>query len=187
MDTTSLTLIDKLRHRDDHASWSRFVGLYTPLLLSWVRRNGFQDADAEDVVQEMLVKLLDRLPEYTRGEGQSFRGWLFRVCQNTGHDYRVRKATRRLGAPEGLSGVADPTPLGAMEEAEYRRRLVDRALELIRNDFEPRTWDAFRMVMIDGRPAADVGAELGMTPNAVHGARFRVFKRLEQEVNGLLD
>jgi RNA polymerase sigma-70 factor (ECF subfamily) len=92
MNPTSLTLLEKLRCREDQESWSRFVGLYTPLLLHGVRRKGLQDADAEDVVQEMLVRLIDRLPEYTRGEGQTFRGWLFRVCRNLGRDYRRRKA-----------------------------------------------------------------------------------------------
>jgi RNA polymerase sigma-70 factor (ECF subfamily) len=74
-----------------------------------------------------------------------------------------------------------------LEEAEYRSVVVKRALDLIRSDFEPQTWAAFTGVMVDGRSAKDVAAELGMTVNAVYLACHRVMTRLREEIDGLME
>jgi RNA polymerase sigma-70 factor (ECF subfamily) len=74
---------------------------------------------------------------------------------------------------------ADPT--GVEENA-----LLHRALELIRPEFEERTWRAFWNMTVDGRTAADVGRELGLAANAVHQAKFRVLRRLREEMAGLV-
>src|SRR5437588_288356 len=103
--TTSPTLLDQLRQPYQPEAWARFVNLYAPLLLGWARRQAFQEADAEDLVQEVLVKLVRALPTYQREAGQSFRGWLFIVTLNQGRDYRRRRATRPLPGAGGLSGV----------------------------------------------------------------------------------
>src|SRR5438309_671158 len=132
MQTRSPTLLARLRALNQPEAWARFVRLCTPLLLCWARRQWFQEADAQDLAQEVMVKLVRELPAYERHEGQSFRGWLFRVTVNQCRDFRRRKATRALPADEGLSEVGDNSPLPELEEAEYRRLLVRRGLELIR-------------------------------------------------------
>jgi RNA polymerase sigma-70 factor (ECF subfamily) len=184
---TSLTLLDRLRESNQPEAWERFVRLYTPLLLVWARRQGFQETDAEDVVQEVLVKLVRVLPEYQRGEGQSFRSWLFRLTVNQCRDFRRRKATRALPGAGGLSDVRDDSPVAELDEAEYRRLLVRRGMELIRADFGEATWTAFTRVMVEGRGVAEVAAELHITENAVFLARHRVLSRLRQELDGLLE
>jgi RNA polymerase sigma-70 factor (ECF subfamily) len=72
-------------------------------------------------------------------------------------------------------------------EAEYRRLLVRRGLELIQADFSDTTWAAFTRLALEGRPAAEVAAELQLSVNAVRLARYRVLARLRQELDGLLD
>jgi RNA polymerase sigma-70 factor (ECF subfamily) len=96
--STSLTLLEQLRQRTHPDAWTRFVQLYTPLLRSWARRQGLQESDADDLTQEVLVKLMDELPKYVRGEGQSFRGWLYRVTANQYRDYRRRRAPAHFPA-----------------------------------------------------------------------------------------
>jgi len=184
--TTSPTLLNRLRQPSQPEAWARFVHLYTPLLLCWARRQGFQEADAQDLVQEVLVKLVRELPTYERGKGQSFRGWLFRVTVNQCRDFRRRKATRALPGPDGLSAVSDDS-LSELEETEYRQLLVRRGLEVIRPDFSESTWTAFTRVMVEGRSPADVAAELNLSVNAVFLARNRVLTRLRQELDGLLE
>jgi len=185
--TTSLTLLDLLREPGNPDAWDRFARLYAPLLLRWAELQGFQEADAQDLAQTVLIKLIRLLPGYQRHDGQTFRGWLFTICRNECHDYRTRRATRALPAADGLSGVADRSPGDDLDEIEYRRRLVRRALELVRSDFTPATWDAFNRFVLEGRPAADVARELGNTANAVYLARNRVLTRLRAEFAGLLD
>ena len=150
-------------------------------------RQGFQEADAQDLVQEVLVKLVRALPTYERREDQSFRSWLFRVTVNQCRDFHRRKATRPLPGPHGLSAVSGHHPVSELEEIEYRRLLVRRGLEVIRPDFSETTWTAFTRVMVEGRSPADVAAELGMSVNAVFLARHRVLTRLRQELDGLLE
>lgn len=185
--TTSLTMLGVLMSDPSSPVWDKFVRLYRPLLEAWAVKNGFQSADAEELAQEILLKLLTALPSYKREEGRSFRSWLFRLATNAGHDFRRRKATRKLPAGEGLSGAEESSVFTEMEEQEYRRELIRRGVEAIRGDFEERTMAAFTGTKIDGREAAEVSAELGMTTGAVYVAVNRVMTRLRAELDGLLD
>src|SRR5437773_1866031 len=77
----------------------------------------------------------------------------------------------------------DPISLDADEwEQTIVHQVLNRTLETIRGEFEPRTWQAFWQVQIDGKATDDVGAELGMTPAAVRKAKRRVLVRLRQEL-----
>jgi len=185
--TTSLSLLDRLRHPDQPAAWELFVRLYAPLLVSWAKRQGFQDADAADLIQDVLIKLIRLLPGYERGKGQSFRGWLSHVTVNQCRDFRRRVATRALPEANGLSGVEDLSPAEDIDELEYRRALLGRGMEMIRPEFNDKTWAAFQGLLLDGRTAAEVASELGMTENAAYLARHRVLTRLREELAGLLD
>ena len=185
--STSLTLLDHIQQRCQPDAWSRFVRLYTPLLRAWTKKQGLRDADADDLTQEVLVKLMDELPKYRRAAGQSFRGWLYRVTANRCTDFRRRVATRALPAADGLSAVDTESPLSDFEEVEYRRAIVSRGLELIRPEFNERTWFAFHQLMIQGVPTAEVAHELGVTENAVYLARHRVLTRLRREIDGFVE
>jgi RNA polymerase sigma-70 factor (ECF subfamily) len=186
MSTTSLTLLDRLRRPDEADAWNRFARLYAPLLVRWAQLQGLHSADAEDLAQIVLVKLLRLLPAYERRDGQTFRGWLFTICRNECRDFRTRRATGPLPGSDGLATVAR-SPSDDAEETEYRQLLVHRALELIRGDFSALTWDAFTRFVLEGAPAPDVARALGITPNAVYLARNRVLTRLREELNGLID
>ena len=61
-----------------------------------------------------------------------------------------------------------------------------RALELVRSQFEERTWQMFWRTFVDGRSPVDVAAELGVTPAAVRKAKSRVLHRLKEEFAELI-
>ena len=69
------------------------------------------------------------------------------------------------------------------DERTTDRNLFDRALELIRCEFEERTWQAFWLTAVEDRPAGEVALELGMTPGAVRVAKSRVLRRLREELS----
>jgi len=187
MGLTSTSLLVRLRQPNDSIAWERFVRLYTPLLLSWGKQQGFQDADAEELAQEVFIKVLPKMVTYQRAEGQTFRGWLFILAKNASVDFRRRKANQLLPAPDGLSGVSDDrTQAVGFEEAEYFQ-IACESLNLIRGDFNDTTWAAFEGVILQDRPAAEVAAKLKITLNAVYLARHRVLTRMRQELAGLLD
>ncbi len=185
--STSPTLLEKLRQPTDREAWLRFVQLYTPLLLHWAGRQGFQEADAADVVQEVLVKLLRALPEYHRGNGQTFRGWLSRIVVNQTKDFRRRRATRAIPHVDDLPEREVPSNESEIDESEYRSMIIRRARDLIKNDFNDQTWAAFTGVWLDGLPAKEVAAKLSTSINAVYLACNRVLMRLRQVIDGLMD
>lgn len=184
--TTSPTLLDRLRQPADQAAWERFATLYTPVLERWARKQGLREADAADLVQDVLLKLVRVLPTYERQTGRTFRAWLATVTANQCRDFREKRATRDLPGPDGLSGAGDRSVI-EVEEREYRAVLVRQVMDVIRTDFDPKTWAAFAGVMVDRRPAAEVAAQLGMTANAVYLARHRVVTRLRAELADFLD
>ena len=185
MHTTSASLLQRLRQPQDQAAWTRFVGLYTPLLYHWAKRAGLQEQDAADLVQDVLTLLLQKLPQFTYRQAKGFRAWLRTVTLNQWRDRLKRRATMPLEGNSGLDEAALPDNVSEFEEDEYRRRLVSQALQLMQADFQPATWKACWEVVVQGRDAADVAAELGMSVGAVYVAKFRVLNRLRQELDGL--
>lgn len=188
MEQTPLSLLETLRRPDPGPAWDRFVRLYSDLLYTWAGRLGAAGADADDLVQDVFAVLVRELPRFRYAAGGRFRGWLWTVVRN-----KARERARRPAVPVaagGLSDVAGPAaadPADEIDDREYRDHLTRKALDLMRADFEPETWRAFWGVVADGRPAAAVAADLGLTVNAVYLAKGRVLRRLRAELAGLLD
>jgi RNA polymerase sigma-70 factor (ECF subfamily) len=188
MNTTSVSLLDRLRQPGEQDAWTRFVLLYTPLLYAWTHRLGLQDPDAADLVQDVFAMLVQKLPEFQYDRQKSFRGWLRTVTLNKWRDRGRRHVPASLGPDDAaLTELAAPADADAFGEAEYRQHLVSRALQLMQAEFSPRTWKACWEHVVAGRPAADVAAELGISVGSVYVAKSRVMSRLREELQGLMD
>jgi RNA polymerase sigma-70 factor (ECF subfamily) len=192
MTSTPVSLLQRLRDAVQRASaaaaWSEFVELYTPLLYSWAARLGLQPADAADLVQDVFVILVRKLPEFQYDSHKSFRAWLRTVLMNRWRDGEKRAAVvSQQNDPAALEQAASPDESSEVEEAEYREVLLRRALELMQREFRPATWKACWEQVVEGRPASEVARELGLTLNAVYVARSRVLRRLREYLDQLLD
>jgi RNA polymerase sigma-70 factor (ECF subfamily) len=188
MQTTPVSLLERLHQPEARDAWDRFVRLYTPLLYHWARRLGCQDSDAADLVQDVFTVLTEKLPQFNYDEHRSFRGWLRTVALNKWRDGRRGRAAHvRPVRQASLAEVPVPDPAAAFEEAEYRDFLVARALRLMQADFQPTTWKACWEHGVCGRPAQEVAAELGISESSVYVAKCRVLRRLRKELDGLLD
>jgi RNA polymerase sigma-70 factor (ECF subfamily) len=186
--STPVSLLERLRRPDDADAWGRFVHLYTPLLYRWALRTGLQAADAADLVQDTFAILIRELPQFRYDPGRSFHRWLYTVLRNGWRDGRKRRPVPQpVGDDPALAAAAAPDELDAWIDDEFRADLVRRALQVMQADFQPATWRACWEVVVHGRSAADVAAELGLTVGAVYAARFRVLGRLRQELAGLID
>lgn len=187
-DHTSLTLIGSAKMRDPEA-WRRLVQLYSPAVFRWAKRANLKDEDAADIVQDVWVSVSANLERFRRDKDTgTFRGWLWTITRNKVRDL----ARNRDESAAGSGGTAAQIAMANIPETEPPDEtdggapsLVERALEFIRPDFEPHTWQAFWRTTVLGQPARDVAADLGMLPNAVHQARFRIVKRLRQELTAL--
>jgi RNA polymerase sigma-70 factor (ECF subfamily) len=190
---TSSSLLDRVK-ADEAGAWNRLVTLYAPLLYHWCRRWKLQEEDLADVFQEVFKTLVVHLAEFRRDrEGATFRGWLWTITRNKVLDH-FRKRSHDAGGAGGteawmrLSELPAPEVPGKTEpeEAEAIRRLYLRGLDLIRNEFEERTWKAFWRTAVEGRAPRDVAVELSMTSGAVRVAKSRVLQRLREELGDTL-
>jgi len=184
MTTTHGSLLELLRRPSDQAAWEHFVRLYTPLLQLWARRLQFADADAADLVQDVFTVLVEKLPEFRYDPHKRFRGWLWTILANKARD------RRRLVVAGALADDAFPASIDPAEdfaEHEYRGYLVRRAMELMRAEFEPKTWQAFWECVTTDQSAGQIAAKLGLTLDAVYQAKSRILRRLRQNLDGLLD
>lgn len=191
--STQPSLLVRLRDSGDELAWSHFVGLYGPLVYSWLRQRGLQDADVADLTQDVLrqVAVSVRTFEYSPQRG-AFRGWLYTVVRNrlrTFCDRELKKDVGRwrgeggTGAFEKLSAVIDDTVETADEwDRAFERQLMSHAVEVIRPDFAETTWRAFWLTAVEGRRGIEAADELGMTPAAVYLARSRVLQKLKEQV-----
>jgi RNA polymerase sigma-70 factor (ECF subfamily) len=190
--SVSDSLLQRLREGDAEA-WQRLTRLYGPTVYGWCRGARLSPEDAADLGQQVFTAVSCSLRKFQRnGPGDSFRGWLYTITRNKIRDHldRDRRQPQAAGgttAQQQLLGVPEPesgdsAPAQASSE---KRDLCRRALELMQVEFAERTWRAFLEVAVQGRPPADVAAELGMSLGAVYIAKSRVRQRLREELGDL--
>jgi RNA polymerase sigma factor (sigma-70 family) len=185
---TALSMLERVRAADPEA-WRRLVHLYSPLIYSWCRRADFGSEDAADLMQDVWSAVSVNIGRFERSsEYGSFRGWLWTITRNKLRDFWRSRVGRAAGvggseAQQRLSMIPDHEPLDDSESESSN--LMHRALDMIRGDFEPRTWGAFWRTAVDGESAAQAGAKLGLSIDAVYQAKSRVLRRLREELQGL--
>lgn len=182
---TSPTLLLRLRQTGDNDAWKRFVDLYTPLLYHWAAKSGLQSADAAELIQDVFVVLVRSLPEFRYDPNRSFRAWLHTLLRTKWID-KQRRLPQSADAA-GLSAVAGPDDFVALEDDEFRKFLVQRAMQLAEEEFGATTVQAFRATALESRPAVEVATELGISENAVYLAKRRVMQRLKESLDGMWD
>lgn len=185
MTDTPASLLERLCDRPRDGDWGRFVHLFTPLLSCWAKRFGVTPTDLEDALQDVFALLFEKLPAFRLNPAGSFRAWLWTVFRRQVLARRKRLGRQPTATDEQLERLATPDAVPEAGEAEFRRRLVERALLLVRRDFPEQTWQLFRRLAMDGVAGVTVAAEFGVTPNAVYLARGRVMARLRAELAGL--
>jgi RNA polymerase sigma-70 factor (ECF subfamily) len=188
---TPISLLERLRLRPDSASWERLVALYTPLIRGWLGRYALQPSDVDDLTQEVMGTLLRELPQFRHDLRRgAFRRWLRTIAVNRLRAFwrGRRRDAGQADLDAALDRLEDPdSDLSRLWDEEHDRHVARRLLELIEPEFEPTTWQAFRLLVLEGRPTGDVARELGVSPNAVRIAKSRVLARFRKEVEGLLD
>lgn len=183
MFTTSLTLLGRLGCPSDAQAWGEFVSLYAPLLRSWARPHCDQDADAEDVVQEVLGVVARRITEFAHNARMgAFRAWIKAIAANKLGDY-LRTRARQPAPAHLLLELEGPSgELSREWDRQHAHHLAHALIDRIRPDFTPTTFEAFRRVMLLGEATAEAARALGLSANAVLIAKSRVLSRLRAEL-----
>jgi RNA polymerase sigma-70 factor (ECF subfamily) len=187
---TSLSLLELVRNHNQEA-WSRLLYLYSPLVAHWCYAWGVQGPDAEDILQEVFQAVARGMPTFRRDQpGHTFRGWLRVIAHRKSLDL-FRDRARQPQAEGGSDALLRLQRIPTADESEQLvseevRLLHHRALELIRSQFEERTWQAFWQTAVERRSPLDVARDMDMTPAAVRKAKSRVLRRLKEELGDLL-
>jgi RNA polymerase sigma factor (sigma-70 family) len=191
---TPCSLLERLRHHPDEAAWKRLVELYTPLIRRWLGQSGVNGSDSDDLMQDVFTVLVHKLPSFEHNQQRgAFRYWLRSILVNRMRRHWDAKRTTLMAAGAGenlpaLEALEDPaSDLNQLWDREHDAFLARRVVQIIENDFNPSTWEAFRRVVLDGAKPSQVAGELGLSVNAVLLAKSRVLRRARQEIDGLID
>ncbi len=185
---TRMTLITRLKDRDDGRAWKEFVEIYMPVVHGLVARSGLQDADAEDVTQDVFRSIARSINGFDceRSRG-SFRGWLMAVTRSRTADFLARRHRHVSGTGDTvvhdhLSQIPQDTNGEDIWEQDYQRSVFRWAADRIRHQFRDSTWQAFWKSSVDGQDTKTVAEALSISEGAVYIAKCRVTAKLKETI-----
>ncbi|MEQ1824408.1 MAG: sigma-70 family RNA polymerase sigma factor [Pirellula sp.] len=183
---TSESLLLRLRNPDDHVAWNRFDAIYRPVVYRVARKWGWQDSDAQDLVQRVMMSVANAVPEWQKDvQKGSFRNWLHRVARNSLIS-ALRQSPREvaIGGSDFLDrtgSLEDPSnELESLILQEHQRRRLCLAAELIQKEFKESSWRAFWLTTLEDRTVEEASRILNLTLGAVYAARSRIMRRLQE-------
>jgi RNA polymerase sigma-70 factor (ECF subfamily) len=190
-DSTDVTLLMRLRTEPTNTkAWNDFVCRYRPLICKYALSFPLQPADAEDVAQNVLLKLVAKMREFHYDATQSFRAWLRTVTRNVLIDFHAER--QRAPASGGddrvlqlLANLEAREALVQQLEEEFDRELFDIALRHVRPRVPASQWEAFSLTALQGRTGAEAAAQLSMLVATVYTAKSKVQKLVFEEVRRL--
>ena len=185
---TRASLLIRVRDPADQAAWHEFVEIYRPIILRLARQKGMQEADAEDVAQDVLVAVAKAVEQREHDRKRAkFRTWLHRVAHNAILNALTRGRPDRGSGDSALLAVLnqDESHTGSDSDLlrlEYRREVFRWAVRQVRKEFHQATWDAFWLTAVEGLAVDVVAEEFAKNPGAVYAARSRVIRRIQEKV-----
>jgi RNA polymerase sigma-70 factor (ECF subfamily) len=186
---TRASLLVRLRDPADVAAWHQFVELYGHLVYGFVRQRGLQDADAADLTQEVFLALAETAGRWHYDPQQGrFRGWLYGITRKKLARFLERRNAQPLGTGDSNTHqrlTEEPSQEPDLEvawEREFQQQLFRVAAAAIKDSFAPSTWQSFWGTAIEGKSAATVASELGLSVGAVYVAKCRVLARLTEQI-----
>jgi RNA polymerase sigma-70 factor (ECF subfamily) len=189
-DSTSVSLLGRLRqHPADADAWQEFVDRYRPRIYAHCLACALQPADAEDVTQTVLAKLVARLPAFHYDPTQSFRAWLRTVTRRVLADFLAEEQRERGSGDTAilrlLANVEAREGLARQVEAEFDQELLEEALKRVRERTPTPRWEAFRLTALEGLSGAEAATRLGMLVATVYTAKSKVQKLVREELRRL--
>jgi RNA polymerase sigma factor (sigma-70 family) len=181
---TSVTLLELVRQDPrDPGAWDRFVRRYRPKIYAWCREWGLQEADADDVAQDVLMKLTEKMSGFRYDPSRCFRAWLKTITQHAWSDL----VSTRYRAVNGKStsmvtSIEARTDLQKRIEETFDRELLDMAIVKVQERVAPATWESFRLTALERQSAVEASQILHIPVASIFVAKHRVQKMLKQEI-----
>ncbi|MDA1229686.1 MAG: sigma-70 family RNA polymerase sigma factor [Planctomycetota bacterium] len=190
MPDTRDSLIAQVQNPANREAWEQFTAIYRPVVYRLARTRGLQDADAEDLAQQVLLAIARAIPDWQRNNSQTrFRHWLNRIAKNVILNALTRGAKEPAVGGSGfmnlLRGVTQPDDIESQIELEYRRQVYRQAAEIVRDAVQGHTWSIFVMTIIEGQSTEIVANKMQTTIGNVHAIRSRIMRRLQDAVKDI--
>ena len=193
---TRHSLVERLRNLDDQASWRDFFDTYWKLIYGAAIKAGLSDQEAEDVVQETVIGVARKMEDFQYDPAVcSFKGWLMHItrCRIADRFRRRRPQNVPLASPppdtttEPSLNVPDPSAdvLEDIWDAEWRKNLVDVAMERVRGRANPEHYQIFHLHAVKGLGVRDVAKLTGASLAKVYVTYHRIAKLVKAEVQRL--
>lgn len=191
---TASSLLLGLR-QNDPVQWDRFARVYSPLVYEWCRRAKVGEQDSADIAQETFIAVNKCISTFRRQRAtDTFQGWLWGITRHKILDHFRHRAKQPVAvggtdAQHRLNRLAAYLPESLDQDVveQDTKLVVRRALDLLRTEFEDRTWRAFCGLVMENVDVKSVAAELDMTPGAVYNAKYKVLRRLREEFGEMMD
>lgn len=188
---TRESLLLRVKDPRDRDAWDEFSRIYRPVVYRLARGRGLQDADAQDLVQRVLISVSRAIPEWEKSsDGARFRHWLRRVAKNAAINALTRQPRDLAGggttAIELLRMQEDPChDIEQAIDQEFRRQLFRQAASIVSKRANRTSWSAFCLTMIDGKSIEDAASELQVSVGTIYAARSRIMRRLRDTIERL--
>jgi RNA polymerase sigma factor (sigma-70 family) len=188
---TRESLLVQVRSPANREAWDEFALIYRPVIYRLARHRGLQDADAQDLAQQVLMAVASAIGNFEKSsESVQLRHWLRRVVRNAIVNALSRRPRDRAAGSSSVQELLleqpeDDSESSAQIELEYRRELYLRAAKIVRRDIEPETWRAFELTVVENRSIDDAALELDKPVGTIYAARSRIMRRLREAVREL--
>jgi RNA polymerase sigma-70 factor (ECF subfamily) len=187
MGSTNASLLGRLGNLEDSNAWAEFQARYGPRLMAWSLKHGLQQADAEDLAQDVMRRLVRRMPTFQYQPGRNFSGYLKTIWDNVLNDFFTERARKAQGS--GDSGVLEQLhklPGGDLTrelEDLFSKEELEEAMERAKPLCSPRDWAIFMSSAFEGRSGTDIAREYGLTLANVGMIIGRVRKKIAAQLD----
>jgi RNA polymerase sigma factor (sigma-70 family) len=184
---TRASLLQRVKNPRDNESWREFFGIYQPLLYRYSRARGLNREMAEEVAQQCMALLTEKMPafEYSREKG-GFKYWLRRIANNKINDYFKKKKIPVAQTGDFRRPQHRETSADELWEREWQKKHLKYCLKLIKDDVSPTTYQAFEYHVLAGWSVEKVSEVLEMSVDQVYTAKSRITRRLRAKMRELL-
>ncbi|WP_162006643.1 RNA polymerase sigma factor [Roseimaritima sediminicola] len=183
---TRVSLILRLQDMADVEAWDEFVELYTPVIQRVAKQRGMQPADADNLVQQVMLKVAQSISAWLDREDRGpFRAWLVRIARNESIDLLTRRTTKGLGVTGDEANAAwenakQADQIATFIDREYEQAVFDWAAQQVRQTVQPQTWLAFWLTHVDGLSVQQAAERLNVRTANIYFGRSRVMLRLRE-------
>jgi RNA polymerase sigma factor (sigma-70 family) len=191
------SLLSRLKNRDDHESWQDFFDTYWKLVYGVAIKAGLTDQEAQEVVQETVITVARRIPEFRYDPGVcSFKTWLLNLTRwRIVDQLRKRKPDARFKRrrPEAtprtptIERIADPGGLSLerLWDEEWEHYIFEAAMERVKKQVSPEQFQIFALRVFKEWPVMKIARELDVSVGQVYLAKHRISALIRKQVKEL--